>query len=232
MKIIIAAGALLAATLSTGAAAQVSLTNGSFEQVGQLYSPAIGGLFEASGWTNTSGLNIQASSALAGVEGTPAAAATGARFLRLVSDNPDPQNTGTIYQNLGTIVAGRAYTITGDAFGGDSINNLWGGLFSLSSGAGGTGDVYASTGVTGLARGASTSFSFSFAGTRATAGQSVFLNLVAAPSGPGQDIRGGVDNLQLSVAAVPEPASWAMMIGGFGLAGGTLRRRRIRVAFA
>ena len=28
------------------------------------------------------------------------------------------------------------------------------------------------------------------------------------------------------VAAVPEPASWAMMIGGFGLVGGTLRRRQ------
>jgi len=27
-------------------------------------------------------------------------------------------------------------------------------------------------------------------------------------------------------AAVPEPASWALMVGGFGLAGATLRRRR------
>jgi hypothetical protein len=27
-------------------------------------------------------------------------------------------------------------------------------------------------------------------------------------------------------AAVPEPASWALMISGFGLAGGILRRRR------
>ena len=30
--------------------------------------------------------------------------------------------------------------------------------------------------------------------------------------------------------AVPEPASWALMIGGFGLAGGMLRRRRMAVA--
>lgn len=29
-----------------------------------------------------------------------------------------------------------------------------------------------------------------------------------------------------AVAAVPEPASWAMMIGGFGLAGGAMRRSR------
>ena len=33
-------------------------------------------------------------------------------------------------------------------------------------------------------------------------------------------------------AAVPEPASWAMMIGGFGLAGAAMRRRRATVAFA
>lgn len=34
------------------------------------------------------------------------------------------------------------------------------------------------------------------------------------------------------VAAVPEPASWAMMLGGFGMLGGALRRRRTTVAFA
>ena len=32
--------------------------------------------------------------------------------------------------------------------------------------------------------------------------------------------------LAISTADVPEPATWAMMIGGFGLAGGSLRRRR------
>ena len=35
-------------------------------------------------------------------------------------------------------------------------------------------------------------------------------------------------------AAVPEPATWAMMIGGFGAIGGTLRyrRRKVSVSFA
>ena len=32
--------------------------------------------------------------------------------------------------------------------------------------------------------------------------------------------------------AVPEPATWAMMIGGFALAGATLRRRKAAVRFA
>ncbi|MBO9576882.1 MAG: PEPxxWA-CTERM sorting domain-containing protein [Sphingobium sp.] len=32
--------------------------------------------------------------------------------------------------------------------------------------------------------------------------------------------------------SVPEPASWAMMVAGLGLAGAGLRRRRARVRFA
>ena len=33
------------------------------------------------------------------------------------------------------------------------------------------------------------------------------------------------------VAAVPEPATWAMMIAGFGLAGAAMRRRAPRVTY-
>jgi hypothetical protein len=44
---------------------------------------------------------------------------------------------------------------------------------------------------------------------------------------PGGEIRG-------QLAAVPEPASWAMMIGGFGLVGSVMRyrRRRMKVTYA
>lgn len=42
-----------------------------------------------------------------------------------------------------------------------------------------------------------------------------------------------LDNvLMFSNNAVPEPASWALMIGGFGLAGASLRRRHVQVRFA
>jgi hypothetical protein len=33
------------------------------------------------------------------------------------------------------------------------------------------------------------------------------------------------------VGAVPEPASWAMMLGGFGLVGGAMRRRKVQLRF-
>jgi hypothetical protein len=41
----------------------------------------------------------------------------------------------------------------------------------------------------------------------------------------GADYTGGL-NIAAPLAAVPEPATWGMMIGGLGLAGGALRRRR------
>lgn len=33
-------------------------------------------------------------------------------------------------------------------------------------------------------------------------------------------------------AAVPEPATWAMLVGGFGLVGGAMRRKGFRISFA
>jgi hypothetical protein len=47
------------------------------------------------------------------------------------------------------------------------------------------------------------------------------------PQGRGTDVM-SLDNIYLK--AVPEPATWAMMIGGFALAGGALRTRRRLVA--
>ena len=63
-----------------------------------------------------------------------------------------------------------------------------------------------------------TGFSFS--------GNSVFLNV------SGQTYEAS-DFTSLSVNAVPEPAAWAMMIGGFGLIGSAARRRvTTRIAYA
>ena len=40
----------------------------------------------------------------------------------------------------------------------------------------------------------------------------------------------GFEGVIDSTGAVPEPASWAMLIAGFGLAGAVMRRRRVPVA--
>jgi len=45
------------------------------------------------------------------------------------------------------------------------------------------------------------------------------------------ELRGTVV-LRSLAGAVPEPATWAMMIGGFAIAGGALRRRKTAVSFA
>ncbi|MBO9574402.1 MAG: PEP-CTERM sorting domain-containing protein [Sphingobium sp.] len=50
----------------------------------------------------------------------------------------------------------------------------------------------------------------------------------------GTDEAWGVDNLTISVSsegAVPEPASWAMMLGGLGIIGAAMRRRRTALSF-
>jgi hypothetical protein len=48
----------------------------------------------------------------------------------------------------------------------------------------------------------------------------------------GDDESWAIDNFSLSAATVPEPASWAMLIAGFGLVGAAARRRRVATAIA
>jgi len=60
-----------------------------------------------------------------------------------------------------------------------------------------------------------------------------FATLVDVGSGLGAELP-FVINGTANVGAVPEPATWAMMIGGFGAIGGSLRarRRKVSVSFA
>lgn len=63
--------------------------------------------------------------------------------------------------------------------------------------------------------------SFSQDFTVTTAGS---YNIVFTQSAGSPNIGNLIDNVSLTV--VPEPASWAMMIAGFGIVGGAMRRRR------
>lgn len=47
-----------------------------------------------------------------------------------------------------------------------------------------------------------------------------------------RDEASGLSEVRFSGAAVPEPATWAMMIGGFAMVGAAMRRRKISVRFA
>ena len=43
----------------------------------------------------------------------------------------------------------------------------------------------------------------------------------------------GLDDISLEqTGAVPEPLTWAMMVGGFGLMGASMRRRRLNITYA
>jgi hypothetical protein len=83
----------------------------------------------------------------------------------------------------------------------------------------------------------------SFGSNAYAGGDFVFTNagdsLDAIAGQPWDDIHGLYGDVQFRAefsrgattgAGVPEPAAWAMLIGGFGLAGGALRRRRSRTA--
>lgn len=78
-----------------------------------------------------------------------------------------------------------------------------------------------------------------FAGPFPTIGSTVQLRLsqsfgysVAGGSTYGRARLGEVVLGGAPTAPVPEPASWAMMIGGFGLLGAAVRRRSAKIAFA
>lgn len=113
-------------------------------------------------------------------------------------------------------LTGIAGTSTGDAFFGFFSNRLGGGLQLLDAA---TGKSIFSLGGAQLYSGhewTPSLLSGTFGMTDRSNGASYTLEVAALPSG--------------SPPAVPEPASWAMMVSGFGLAGGTLRARRANAA--
>ena len=113
--------------------------------------------------------------------------------------------TATFDSNLIKIVQNDSWNYTGAAFNGVRITDL-----SNLSAFNGWG-VLPSTTMTG--------FSFS------TGGGSLYVNWQGVQTFTGATVALG--------GAVPEPASWALMLGGVGLVGGALRsRRRQAVSFA
>ncbi|NNM76100.1 PEPxxWA-CTERM sorting domain-containing protein [Sphingomonas sp. ID1715] len=99
------------------------------------------------------------------------------------------------------------------------------GIFALTD-AGGVTNVFANgfLGTLGASR--------TFTGTFDLAAGEVIGIGVNNAGGFGGDSTGLRFVVTQNIAAVPEPAAWAMMIGGFALAGTAARRRTTRIVFA
>lgn len=202
MRKLIIAG--LAAAALPGIAQAAAFTNGSFEQGTDPgnFTNADTTSTAITGWTVTSG-NVD-------YIGTYWTAGDGSRSVDLTGGAP-----GTLSQTFDT-AAGTSYLVrfllAGNPAGDPSVKTL-----NVSATGGSTASyTFDDTGKT-LSNMGWTAFTYGFTATGGSTTLS-FASTTAGSYGPALD---GV-----SVSAVPEPATWAMMIGGFGLVGGTLRRRR------
>lgn len=129
------------------------------------------------------------------------------------------------------------FLLAGDGFPVGTINDsdpLYNITLRFADGAALTGrytpltNTFAGGTSTTVGRTTYTLLEFSF---RRNLGDSV-SEFVARPGGDGNDYSGNF-RFTTALAAVPEPASWAMLITGFGLVGGAMRRRNTRtVVFA
>ena len=192
----------LAAVAALPTAADAQVVNGSFEQGAEpgTFITLGAGSTAITGWT-VGGEGVD-------YIGTYFTASDGARSVDLSGNGP-----GSLTQILST-VTGQLYNVTFDLAGnGDGQPDTK------------TATVFATGGDTTTFSVAGsdrpdldfTSFLYSFRATGASTSLT-FASTTATAFGPVLD--------NVAIAAVPEPAAWALMIGGVGLVGGTLRRRR------
>lgn len=226
MKIISLLGTAAALAIAGPAMAANLVTNGDFETS------------NLSGWTftNTGGGSVPVTiqygqngpypSGAYG-EAVPSGPNGGAYGLYFSSDTARPH----AMSQLVNLVAGQTYSLSFDFYvPQNGYNNANDATLGFTIGDAQAGDIFRTGSADGVPPRTWRTFSTSWT---ALADGDVALSL----NFNGLGLREGdlaadfvVDNIAMT--AVPEPTTWALMIGGFGLAGMQLRRRKTSVSFA
>lgn len=202
LKTVIAAAVLVACGAASSANASTNIiSNGDFS------SPNLNGGWTIQntlgGWTSRNGNGVEIGAS--GIYGLPTVN-SGGQHLEV-----NGYGLGDIYQNV-NLTAGQTYVLTflygGRPDGGEQKLNVFAGndLLTATPLTGSYGS-WTSQSFSFIAKGGLTPISFT---SVATNGLSSYGNEVA----------------NVSLSAVPEPAAWGMMIAGFGMVGGLVRRRR------
>nr|WP_310522207.1 choice-of-anchor C family protein [Polymorphobacter sp.] len=205
--------AVAAAALLAGSAQAATIVNGSFEA--GLNAPGGGFNTLSAGNTDISGWTIGG----AGIDwiGTYWQASNGTRSLDLSA-----LAGGSVSQNVTTVVGGRykvSFDMAGNPDGTPPLKTL---NVTINGGAP-TPYTFTTNGTTSAGAMGWVTYTYDFvAGT--TVSTLAFTSIDNTPSGP------ALDNVSISGGNVPEPATWAMLIAGFGLVGVAARRRRGAVA--
>jgi hypothetical protein len=205
-KLIVAAAVTLSATVAVQAA--VTVPDYSFESPATssyTYNPK-----GVTGVTFNAGSGVQANGSDFGFANT--ANGTQTAFIQSTVNY-----TGQISITLSGLVVGQSYQVI---FSGAARPTYANNPLTLSF-AGST------IGTTTVTTANWTDYKSSVFKPLTTSGTLVLLGTGTTGTG---DLDVGIDNVRV-VGAVPEPATWAMMIGGFGLIGAAMRRDR-RSAFA
>lgn len=216
-QVTLAVASLSAALLLTAAPAASAaelLTNGSFEDIGGATPEGWGGLtYYAGGVPQIPGWTVESGS----VDLTTTGSFWGPAYDGTYSLDINGWNPGRITQSFNTVL-GQIYNVT-FAYSRNIAGAENPATATVTAGGQALDVVAPLDGpFTSGGRMAWLTGGFSFVGDGSTA-----TLALAATNGT----NGGVFFDAISVqTGIPEPAAWAMMIGGFGLAGAMLRRRR------